>query len=129
MAFTVEVYNKENGICIDRITAYEIRSEGDWYKIEPTFTEGYKGPVEYRISQYELTTKSFLENGKVLEVKGRFDRKPYLFPNVYSYRKVDLHDGLEYLRVEYRPWGQDRIQVYMMAMSLIEEWGEKRYVR
>lgn len=22
MAFTVEVYNKENGICIDRITAY-----------------------------------------------------------------------------------------------------------
>lgn len=125
MAFTVEVYNKENGICIDRITAYEIRSEGDWYKIWPTFTEGYKGHVEYRISQYELTTKSFLENGKTLKVKGRFDPKPYMFPNVYSYKKVDLHDGLEYLRVEYRPWGQDRIHVYMMTMSLIENWEER----
>lgn len=129
MAFTVEVYNKENGICIDTIRTTDIRSEGDWYKIYPTHDGGYRGPVEYRIGQYELTTKSFLENGRVLEVKGRFDRKPYLFPNVYSYRKVDLHDGLEYLRVEYRPWGQDRIQSYIMAMSLIEEWGEKQYVR
>lgn len=58
-------------------------------------------------------------------VKGRFDTKPYLFPNVYSYKKVDLHDGFEYLRVEYRPWGQDRIQSYMMAMSLIENWEEQ----
>ena len=125
MAFTVEVYNKENGICVDRINAYEIRSQGDWYKIEPTFTEGYKGPVEYRIAQYELTTKSFLENGKVLEVKGRFDSFPWLYPNVYSYKKVDMPDGLEYFRVEYRPWGQDRIQVHMMAMGLIENWEEK----
>ena len=125
MPFTVEVYNKENGICVDRIKAYSIRSESDWYKIEPVFHEGYRGPVEYRIEQYELTTRSFLENGKTLMVKGRFDTKPYMFPNVYSYKKVDMHDGLEYLRVEYRPWGQDRIQVYMMAMSLIENWEEK----
>lgn len=125
MAFTVEVYNKENGICIDRISTTDIRSEMDWYKIYPAQTEGYKGPVEYRMTQYELTTRSFLENGKTLMVKGRFDRKPYMFPNVYSYKKVDLHDGLEYLRIEYRPWGQDRIQVYMMAMSLIENWEEK----
>ena len=125
MPFTIEVYNKENGICIDRITAYSIRSEGDWYKIDPVREEGYREPVEYRIEKHELTTRSFLENGKVLMVKCRFDTKPCLFPNVYSYKKVDLHDGFEYLRVEYRPWGQDRIQVYMMAMSLIENLEEQ----
>lgn len=125
MAFTVEVYEKETGICVDRINTTDIRSEIDWYKIYPVPTDCYQPPKEYRIEKYELTTRSFLENGKALMVKGRFDVKPYMFPNVYSYKKVDLHDGLEYLRVEYRPWGQDRIQVYMMAMSLIENWEEK----
>lgn len=125
MAFTVEVYQKETGICIDTIRTTDIRSEGDWYRIYPTHDGGYRGPVEYRMTQYELTTRSFLENGKTLMVKGRFDVKPYMFPNVHSYKKVDLHDGLEYLRIEYRPWGQDRIQAYMMPMSLIENWEEK----
>ena len=125
MAFTVEVYEKETGICIDRINTTDIRSEIDWYKIYPVPTDCYQPPKEYRIEKYELTTRSFLENGKALMVKGRFDTKPYLFPNVYSYKKVDLHDGLEYLRVEYRPWGQDRIQSYIMPMSLIENWEEK----
>lgn len=129
MGFTVEVYEKETGICVDSINTTDIRSEIDWYKIYPVPTDCYQPPKEYRIEKYELTTRSFLENGKALMVKGRFDTKPLLFPNVYSYRKVDLHDGLEYLRVEYRPWGQDRIQAYIMAMSLIEEWGEKQYVR
>lgn len=36
MAFTVEVYQKETGICIDTIRTTDIRSEGDWYKIYPT---------------------------------------------------------------------------------------------
>lgn len=125
MAFSIEVYDKDTGICVDRITAYEIRAEVDWYKIYPTYNDGYKGPIEYRIEKYELTTKSFLENGKTLMVKNRFDRTPQYYPNVYSYKKVDLPDGLEYLRVEYRPWGQDRIQVYMMAMNLIENWDEQ----
>lgn len=69
MAFTIEVYDKDTGICVDRITAYEIRAELDWYKIYPTYNDGYKGPIEYRIEKYELTTKSFLENGKTLMVK------------------------------------------------------------
>lgn len=125
MAFTVEVYEKETGICVDRINTTDIRSEIDWYKIYPVPTDCYQPPKEYRIEKYELTTRSFLENGKALMVKGRFDTKPLLLPNVYSYKKVDLHDGLEYLRVEYRPWGQDRIHVYMMAMSLIENWEER----
>ena len=125
MAFTVEVYEKETGICVDRINTTDIRSEIDCYKIYPVPTDCYQPPKEYRIEKYELTTRSFLENGKVLMVKGRFDTKPLLFPNVYSYKKVDLHDGLEYLRVEYRPWGQDRIQVYMMAMSMIDFWEER----
>lgn len=125
MAFTVEVYEKETGICVDRINTTDIRSEIDWYKIYPVPTDCYQPPKEYRIEKYELTTRSFLENGKALMVKGRFDTKPLLFPNVYSYKKVDIHDGLEYLRVEYRPWGQDRIQVYMMAMSMIENWEER----
>lgn len=125
MAFTVEVYEKETGICVDRINTTDIRSEIDWYKIYPVPTDCYQPPKEYRIEKYELTTRSFLENGKALMVKGRFDTKPLLFPNVYSYKKVDLHDGLEYLRVEYRPWGQDRIQAYIMAMSLIENWEER----
>lgn len=125
MAFTVEVYEKETGICVDHINTTDIRSEIDWYKIYPVLTDCYQPPKEYRIEKYELTTRSFLENGKALMVKGRFDTKPLLFPNVYSYKKVDLHDGLEYLRVEYRPWGQDRIQVYMMAMSMIDFWEEQ----
>ena len=125
MAFTVEVYEKETGICVDRINTTDIRSEIDWYKIYPVPTDCYQPPKEYRIEKYELTTRSFLETGKALMVKGRFDTKPLLFPNVYSYKKVDLHDGLEYLRVEYRPWGQDRIQVYIMSMSLIENWEER----
>nr|DAI50147.1 MAG TPA: hypothetical protein [Caudoviricetes sp.] len=125
MAFTVEVYEKETGICVDRINTTDIRSEIDWYKIYPVPTDCYQPPKEYRIEKYELTTRSFLENGKALMVKGRFDTKPLLFPNVYSYKKVDLHDGLEYLRVEYRPWGQDRIQAYMMAMSMIDFWEEQ----
>lgn len=125
MAFTVEVYEKETGICVDRINTTDIRSEIDWYKIYPVPTDCYQPPKEYRIEKYELTTRSFLENGKALMVKGRFDTKPLLFPNVYSYKKVDIHDGLEYLRVEYRPWGQDRIQVYMMAMSMIDFWEEQ----
>lgn len=125
MAFTVEIYEKETGICVDRINTTDIRSEIDWYKIYPVPTDCYQPPKEYRIEKYELTTRSFLENGKALMVKGRFDTKPLLFPNVYSYKKVDLHDGLEYLRVEYRPWGQDRIQVYIMAMGLIENWEEQ----
>lgn len=125
MAFTVEVYEKETGICVDRINTTDIRSEIDWYKIYPVPTDCYQPPKEYRIEKYELTTRSFLENGKALMVKGRFDSKPSLFPNVYSYKKVDLHDGLEYLRVEYRPWGQDRIQVHMMSMSMIDFWEEQ----
>lgn len=125
MAFTIEVYDKDTGICVDRITAYEIRAEVDWYKIYPTYNDGYKGPIEYRIEKYELTTKSFLENGKTLMVKNRFDRTPQYYPNVYSYKKVDLPDGLEYLRVEYRPWGQDRIQTHMIAMAMVENWEEK----
>ena len=125
MAFSIEVYDKDTGICVDRITAYEIRAEVDWYKIYPTYNDGYKGPIEYRIEKYELTTKSFLENGKTLMVKNRFDRTPQYYPNVYSYKKVDLPDGLEYLRVEYRPWGQDRIQTHMMAMAMVENWEEK----
>lgn len=125
MAFTIEVYDKDTGICVDRIAAYEIRAEVDWYKIYPTYNDGYKGPIEYRIEKYELTTKSFLENGKTLMVKNRFDRTPQYYPNVYSYKKVDLPDGLEYLRVEYRPWGQDRIQTHMIAMAMVENWEEK----
>lgn len=125
MAFTIEVYDKDTGICVDRITAYEIRAEVDWYKIYPTYNDGYKGPIEYRIEKYELTTKSFLENGKTLMVKNRFDRTPQYYPNVYSYKKVYLPDGLEYLRVEYRPWGQDRIQTHMIAMAMVENWEEK----
>lgn len=125
MPFTVEVYQKESGICIDRITAYSVRAEGDWYKIDPVREEGYRGPVEYRIEKYELTTRSFLKKGKTLKVKGRFDAKPYLFPNVYSYKKVDMHDGFEYLRVEYHPWGQDRIQAYMIDMSMVENREEQ----
>lgn len=125
MAFTIEVYDKDTGICVDRITAYEIRAEVDWYKIYPTYNDGYKGPIEYRIEKYELTTKSFLENRKTLMIKNRFDRTPQYYPNVYSYKKVDLPDGLEYLRVEYRPWGQDRIQTHMIAMAMVENWEEQ----
>lgn len=125
MAFTVEVYDKETGICVDRINTTDIRSEIDWYKIYPVPTDCYQPPKEYRIEKYELTTRSFLKNGKVLMVKDRFNKFPFLFPNVYSYKKVDLHDGMEYLRIEYRPWGQDRIQVYMIAMGLIDNWEEQ----
>lgn len=125
MPFTIEVYNKENGICVDRITAYSVREEGDWYKIDPVREEGYRGPFEYRMSQYEITTKSFLEKGKTLMVKNRFDRTPQHYPNVSAYKKVDLPDGFEYLRVEYRPWGQDRIQSYMIDMSMVENWEEQ----
>lgn len=35
MAFTVEVYEKETGIRVDRINTTDIRSEIDWYKIYP----------------------------------------------------------------------------------------------
>lgn len=125
MAFTVEVYEKETGICVDRINTTDIRSEIDWYKIYPVPTDCYQPPKEYRIEKYELTTRSFLENGKALMVKNRFDRTPQYYPNVYSYKKVDLPDGLEYLRVEYRPWGQDRIQTHMIAMAMVENWEEK----
>ena len=125
MPFTVEVYSKGAGICVDRVKAHEIHAEGDWYKIYPTHDEGYKGPKEYRIDQYELTTRSFLTKGKTLHVKNRFDPFPWLYPNVYSYKKVDMPDGLEFLRVEYRPWGQDTIKVHMMAMSMIDYWEEK----
>lgn len=126
MKFQVEVYDKETGICVDRIDAVSILTEGDFYKINPSYVEGQDNrPKDYRISKYELTTRSFLEKGKILMVKGRFDRFPYLFPNVLSYRKVDMPDGLEYLRVEYRPWGQDRIKCYMMSMSMIDKWEEQ----
>ena len=126
MAFTVEVYGKETGICIDSIRTTDIRSEGDWYRIYPVPTmDGYQPAKEYRIIDYELTTRSFLENGKTLMVKNRFDRTPQYYPNVYSYKKVDLPDGLEYLRVEYRPWGQDRFQTHMIAMAMVENWEEK----
>ena len=33
MPFTIEVYNKENGICVDRITAYSVRAEGIGIKL------------------------------------------------------------------------------------------------
>lgn len=127
MPLTVEVYVKETGICVDRITAHEIRAEGDWYKIYPIYDEdGRRVPTkEYRIEAYELSTRSFLERGKTLMVKTRFDRFPYMYPNVLSYKTVDMPDGLEYLRVEYRPWGQDRIHVHMMSMGMIDNWEEK----
>ena len=125
MPFTVEVYNKETGICIDRIEAYEIRAEGDWYKIYPTFNEGYKGPKEYRIEVYELTTRSFLETGKTLMVKNPIQRTPQYHTNLSTYKNVDIPDPLQYMRVEYLPWGQDSFQTHMLAMSMVETWEEK----
>lgn len=84
MAFTVEVYEKETGICVDRINTTDIRSEIDWYKIYPVPTDCYQPPKEYRIEKYELTTRSFLENRKALMVKGRFDTKPLHEITTYS---------------------------------------------
>ena len=31
----------------------------------------------------------------------------------------------EMLRVEYRPWGQDRIYSYMMSLGMIDYWEEQ----
>lgn len=110
-------------LIVSQLILYEQKGIG--IKLTQVREEGYRGPVEYRIEKYELTTRSFLENGKVLMVKNRFDRTPQHYPNVSAYKKVDLPDGFEYLRVEYRPWGQDRIQSYMIDMSMVENWEEQ----
>lgn len=125
MSFKVEVYSKENGVCVDSVEVSEIRSIGCFYELYPSFNEKDKSVKEYDINKYELSTKSFLDIGKTLIVKTRFDRLPLKFPNVQSYNKVDYNDGLDGLRIEYRPWGQDRIYVYIMHMSLVDNWEEK----
>lgn len=129
MKFQVEVYEKETGICIDRINAISILTDNCFYKIEPHFEEEANRTRSYRISETELSTKSFLDRGNTLMVKLRFRRIPYLYPNVLSYKTVDMPDGLEYLRVEYRPWLQDNIRVHMISMGQVETWEEKCNVK
>lgn len=128
MQFTVEVYDSKTGVCVDRIpNVVSIRTEGDFYFIYPSIEEPGNRHRTFRIIDTELTTKSFLGKGKTLSVKLRHDEFPNLFPNVCGYRKVDSPDGREMLRVEYRPWGQDRIYSYMMSLGMIDYWEEQEH--